>query len=102
MNLIQNSVDALKSLDKRYIEIKTEIIDKVIQIRVEDNGIQIPDDVADRLMTPFFTTKEIGKGVGLGLFTSNGLIKSNGGRLFLDRSSPSTRFVIELPIESTH
>lgn len=102
MNLIQNSVDALENRLKKIINIQTKIIGKNVQIIVEDSGPQIPDGVADRLMTPFFTTKEVGKGVGLGLFTSNGLIQSNGGRLFLDRTSPGTKFIIELPIEVTH
>ncbi len=102
MNLIQNSIDALSESKRKRIEIQTKIREKCVQIIVEDSGKKIPDAVADRLMTPFFTTKEIGKGVGLGLFTSNGLVKSNGGRLYLDRKATHTRFIIELPIEITH
>ena len=102
MNLIQNSIDALEKKEQKNIDIKTKIVGKMVHICVEDSGPRMPDAVVDRLMTPFFTTKDVGKGVGLGLFTSNGLVKSNGGKLYLDRSSPHTKFVIELPIEITH
>ena len=50
------------------------------------------------MMNPFFTTKEVGKGTGLGLSISSGIISAHGGKLWYDKKSPNTRFVIELPI----
>ena len=49
-------------------------------------------------MQPFFTTKDIGKGTGLGLSVALGVVENHSGKLFLDRSSANTKFVIELPL----
>lgn len=68
-----------------------------VQIRVTDSGDGIPPAVLEQIMHPLFTTKEIGKGTGLGLSISTGIIKSHGGKLFVDTDEPHTTFVIQLP-----
>jgi two-component system NtrC family sensor kinase len=98
LNLIQNAIDAVKDMEKREIHIYTEIKQGVVKIAVEDSGEGIPLDLQAKIMNPFFTTKEIGKGTGLGLFISLGLVESNGGKLYLDRESKQTKFVIELAL----
>lgn len=50
-------------------------------------------------MDPFFTTKPIGKGTGLGLSISKSIIESHGGKLYLDRTSQMTTFIIQIPRE---
>lgn len=62
-----------------------------------DAGPGIPEQIADKIFTPFFTTKDAGIGTGLGLSISAQLMESNGGALKLDRDSPHTRFVVRLP-----
>ena len=69
----------------------------VIQVAVIDNGPKIPEEVAVKLSQPFFTTKGAGKGTGLGLSISRRIAESHGGRIYLDRDSLQTRFVLELP-----
>ncbi len=68
-----------------------------IEMRISDVGPGIPPEVADKLMTPFFTTKPPGQGTGLGLSIAQLIISEHGGTLTLDRSAPNTSFVISLP-----
>lgn len=96
LNLIQNAIDAVSSTKSRTIMIKFEHDSETAKIIIEDSGPGIPEEYADKIMNPFFTTKEVGKGTGLGLFISCGLVKSNGGSLALDQSSGTTRFVVTL------
>lgn len=98
LNLLQNAIDAVENVSTKEIHLNIVTENHLVRIQVEDSGPGISNEVAAKIMNPFFTTKEIGKGTGLGLFISLGLIESNGGRLYLDRESPKTRFVIELPM----
>jgi len=97
LNLLNNAFDAIQSLPEKWVEIQVETGPQSIQIQVTDSGSGIPDDVAKKLMQPFFTTKEPGKGTGLGLSISRGIVDSHGGALFLDRGCAHTSFVIQLP-----
>ncbi|MBX9766835.1 MAG: PAS domain S-box protein, partial [Bdellovibrionales bacterium] len=97
MNLLSNSMDAIEGLSEKWIRIQVTQNSKVCRIIVTDSGTGIPDQIAEKIMQPFFTTKEIGKGTGLGLSISNGIIKSHGGKFWYDSSSPNTCFVLELP-----
>jgi two-component system NtrC family sensor kinase len=72
--------------------------DEAIVIRIEDDGMGIPPDILPRLFEPFMTTKEEGKGVGLGLAISRAIVDRHGGRI--DVSSEvgrGTTFTITLP-----
>lgn len=97
LNLISNSVDAIDKLEDKWIEIEVKDLDGYIVLDVTDSGNGIPDDVAEKIMQPFFTTKDVGKGTGLGLSISKGIIESHKGRFRLDRKSPHTKFSILLP-----
>jgi PAS domain S-box-containing protein len=101
MNLIGNSIDALRELDDKWIEVRSFVRDDRVHIWVTDSGGGISADIVDKLMNPFFTTKEVGKGTGLGLSISRGIIENHGGTICYDRSSDRTRFVIELPMLET-
>jgi signal transduction histidine kinase len=97
LNLLNNAFDAVRELDVRWI--KVEIPDKrsYFEISVTDSGPGISDDVARRIMDPFFTTKPPGKGTGLGLSISSNIMTDHGGSLELDARCPNTRFVMTLP-----
>jgi signal transduction histidine kinase len=60
----------------------------------------VPQDVRDRIWDPFFTTKDVGKGTGLGLDIARRIVvEEHGGRLELARSAPGdTAFVVQLPV----
>jgi len=102
MSLVQNSVDAVAHTPNAWIRIATRKIDESrIEIQVTDSGTGLPQEVADRLMQPFFTTKDVGQGMGLGLSVAKGVLEDHGGRLRYNVSSPNTSFSIELPIRQT-
>ncbi len=96
-NLISNSVDAIEMLDERWIELKFKFIGDVFELRVIDSGRGIPEETAGKMMQPFFTTKDVGRGTGLGLSVAKGLIEAHGGEFYYDASCPHTCFVIRLP-----
>ncbi len=69
-----------------------------VLIEVEDNGSGIAPENLDRIFDPFFSTKEIGAGTGLGLSTVYGIVKQSGGQVFVDsRVGEGTIFSIYLP-----
>lgn len=96
LNLVQNSIDALEKKHPKTIWIKFAETQNELSIIVEDNGCGISPEIADKIMNPFFTTKEVGKGTGLGLFISCGLVKSNGGTLVFEQSEGTTEFKVTL------
>jgi signal transduction histidine kinase len=108
LNLFLNAIDAI---DERKIsdpdfqgKIKIDIAcenDKSI-IRFSDNGIGIKPEVANQIFDPFYTSKEVGKGTGLGLYVSFDIIKEHEGSLsFKSIYGEGTEFIIELPIVET-
>lgn len=99
INLINNSVHAISSLDEKWIKMNiSESKDKeYIIIRTSDSGFGISSDIQMKIMEPFFTTKEFGKGTGLGLSISRGIIESHQGKFYYDPSCKNTTFTIEIP-----
>jgi C4-dicarboxylate-specific signal transduction histidine kinase len=97
INLIGNSIDSIEKKPEPWIRIETKDLGSNIQIRITDSGLGISEKIRDKIMNPFFTTKEVGKGTGMGLSISMGIIKSHGGSFTLDTSNSNTSFVIELP-----
>lgn len=101
MNLVSNAIDAVKSLpDVKSIEIKYVPSIEWLDIFVSDNGPGIPEDIRNKIMEPFFTTKESYQGTGLGLSISNSIINSHQGSLeFIE--GEKTTFRVRLPRMST-
>ncbi len=107
LNLLSNARYALNSRypepdPNKRIEISGRVVEKkgesVVQIEITDYGTGIPQDIADRLFEPFFSTKPDGEGTGLGLSISHGLIREHHGTLKVDSSyGEYTRIVVELP-----
>lgn len=96
-NLLNNAIDALDGADNKLIQIKAYEENSKIYISVTDSGPGIPKEFQDKVLLPFFTTKEIGKGSGMGLSISLGIMQAMGGDLWLDKTSEHSKFVIELP-----
>jgi signal transduction histidine kinase len=96
LNLLGNAHDAVESAVQRRVRITAEGDEREVRIAVSDSGPGIPGDLHGRIMEPFFTTKELGKGTGIGLSVSKGIAEAHGGRLVFDAGAPETRFVLTL------
>ena len=87
INLLVNALHAVEA-NRGTIEIRSRDLDsRGIVIEVRDTGPGVPPDVVDRIFRPFFTTKGAGRGTGLGLSVSTGLIRRYGGALTLGSTS---------------
>jgi signal transduction histidine kinase len=119
LNLCNNSFDAMRGKMKKYEEQSTKYNDGAavdvsylpkltvstilekgqVRISFEDNGTGIPDEIKDKILQPFFTTKKGTEGTGLGLSITHDIIKAHGGELNIE-SNPDNgaHFIISLPI----
>jgi len=97
LNLLLNAADASDGRGSVWLEARVE--GNFLAISVRDQGTGIDPELQKRLFTPFFTTKEQGKGQGLGLFISDSIVHGHGGRIDVRsaRGSGST-FTIRLPL----
>ncbi|MCB0392247.1 MAG: response regulator [Bdellovibrionales bacterium] len=99
LNILNNALHALSENDEssRKIKISLELSNDVI-LRIWNNGPEIPKKIQDKIMTPFFTTKAVGEGTGLGLSLSYGIMKAHGGDLsFQSDKMKGTEFIIKFP-----
>jgi signal transduction histidine kinase len=88
MNLIVNSIDAMKSEDgMRELTINSRLLENEgILVSISDTGVGLPPQQADQIFNAFFTTKL--HGTGMGLRISGTIIESHGGRLWAEDNSP--------------
>ncbi|MGH9755520.1 MAG: ATP-binding protein [Blastocatellia bacterium] len=97
MNLILNARDAMPR--GGALEISTEADEDSVVIAVRDTGLGIAPEHLAKIYDPFFTTKQIGKGTGLGLAVSYGIIRDHGGHIDVEsKLGEGTRFWITLPL----
>lgn len=98
-NLVKNAVEAMEGTQGVVRIEARDVPDRGrVRISVSDQGVGIPAEARDKIFQPFFTTKSIGKGTGLGLPISYGIVKMHRGTIWFD-SEPGkgTTFHIELP-----
>jgi PAS domain S-box-containing protein len=100
MNLLNNAYDVANISPHKWIKLYLEESNNTVTISVVDPGQGIADEITDKVMWPFFTTKEIGKATGLGLSTAKTLIESNSGTLTYQKRQTNTCFIVELPKNS--
>lgn len=101
-NLIDNAIDALNEEIPNgkppQITIRTFQKENCLQVEIEDNGPGIPTDIKNRIMEPFFTTKPMGKGSGLGLDMVRQIVENrHGGSLMVESTPGKTCFAVSLP-----
>jgi signal transduction histidine kinase len=124
-NLFFNSIQAMQDTDKE-IKISIEITKTIPEIlnpffsafpiremlftenrswyliKIRDSGAGILKENQDKIFSPFFSTKPLGEGIGLGLFTCKKVILDMGGNLFFQSMAGFTEFVVALPLEKSH
>lgn len=99
-NLLKNAVEAMPS--GGYLRVGITGAERQIEIRIKDTGTGIAEEHMDKLFTPFFTTKDIGKGTGLGLPLVYGIIKMHSGKIEVKsnadpaKGQTGTEFIITL------
>ncbi|MFT4652858.1 MAG: PAS domain S-box-containing protein [Patiriisocius sp.] len=98
LNLLTNARDAMAVRDgEKRITLRVFENDKGIQIISEDNGGGIPNEVLPRIFDPFYTTKKVGNGTGLGLSVSYGIVHDMNGAIDAENIDGGARFTITLP-----
>ncbi len=96
MNLVLNARDAMPAGGR--LTINTRLVDTSLVVDLRDTGCGIAPEHIARIYDPFFTTKEVGQGTGLGLALSYGIIQEHGGRIFVEsRPGEGAHFTIKLP-----
>ncbi|MGD0815374.1 MAG: ATP-binding protein [Verrucomicrobiota bacterium] len=97
-NLIDNAVDAVNGTGKICVGTCRE--DNQLVVEIVDNGPGIPPNVQAHMFEPFYTTKAIGSGTGLGLIISNRIVADrHGGEIEFESKPGETRFKVRLPLD---
>ncbi len=99
MNILDNAAGAIKDKGDIWIRLKPDDKNKTLIIEIEDNGIGMDEETARKVFNPFFTTKPVGQGTGLGMSITYKIIKNHQGDIRVE-STPNvgTKFIITLPI----
>ena len=100
LNLVKNAFDAMDATNEPgTLSLRTRRTDDDdVELSVADTGRGIPADKMDSIFLPFFTTKDVGRGTGLGLSVSKGIIEGMGGTISLkSEEGQGTTFTVRLP-----
>ena len=96
VNIVVNAIQAMPAGGK--LTMSTNASDRFISLTVEDTGVGMSEKVISQIFLPFFTTKDVGHGTGLGLPVVHGIITSHGGSINVDsKVGQGTKFEIQLP-----
>jgi len=99
LNILINAVDASEGYGND-IEVSTTAYDGQVEIDIEDHGSGIPEDKLNTIFEPFYTTKEVGKGTGLGLTVSYGLVQRMNGEIKVESTlKKGSTFKVIIPIK---
>jgi C4-dicarboxylate-specific signal transduction histidine kinase len=101
-NLLNNAFDSIDQgqSTERWVRLGAKSCEGDICVEVSDSGPGVPEEIRTRLMEPFFTTKKMGLGMGVGLSLSRAIAKDHGGSLDLCSGTEHTCFSLKLPLGS--
>lgn len=89
INIINNAFDAVEDSEVKEVDVLVSADKDSIFIDIKDSGPGITEEVKDKIFQPFFTTKDVGKGTGMGLSISSRIIRNNGGDLIVHSYQPT-------------
>jgi len=95
-NLIDNAIDAMNGSGELRIRTWREL--DCAAVAIADSGPGIPEQIRSRIYDPFFTTKGVGEGTGLGLDTVRRIVQKHHGSIELKTKPGETKFIVRLPI----
>ncbi|MGY3718140.1 histidine kinase N-terminal domain-containing protein [Sutcliffiella cohnii] len=96
LNLIINSIDALNNREKpKVIKISNSESGRFVGISISNNGPEIPENTIGTIFEPFYSTKELGTGIGL--FVCKNIIEKHNGTIYCKSTREETTFHVELP-----
>jgi len=96
LNLLLNAFQAIG--DYGNIRLVTDVVNGDVEIRIEDDGCGIPEEIMERIFDPFFTTRPVGEGTGLGLALCYQIVRKHGGEISVQsRVGVGTSFSVRLP-----
>jgi two-component system C4-dicarboxylate transport sensor histidine kinase DctB len=101
LHLLDNAINSLKrpvAQAPKWIRVSAQVQDDRICIRVQDSGPGISREREAQVFRPFYTTAEIGKGVGLGLNLAEAIVRKHGGRLAINRSISDSCLEFTIPL----
>jgi C4-dicarboxylate-specific signal transduction histidine kinase len=101
LNILNNAYDAIYEEKEKWISISIEASDKYAFIKVKNSGPRISEDIIDKIMDPFFTTKAVGLGTGLGLSVSKRIMEKLNGDFYLEEKAKNTVFCIKTLLKVT-
>jgi PAS domain S-box-containing protein len=111
INVVTNAIQSIMEKKKHLLVDGKKFVGRIVVgsqkllstvlITVTDNGIGINPDIRRKIFDPFFSTKPAGQGTGLGLSVCHRIIEEHQGKIYFDTIDETTKFSIELPLEST-
>jgi signal transduction histidine kinase len=96
-NLLNNAIDAVENLDEKWVKMLLTEDKTHYKILVQNSGPQIDKSIVDKIFEPFFSTKEIGSGMGIGLSITKTLVIAHSGSIRVDMKQPHVMFEVSLP-----
>ncbi|MES2768642.1 MAG: HAMP domain-containing sensor histidine kinase [Bdellovibrionota bacterium] len=96
-NLVKNAIDAIENKDIKWIKVLLIENKSHYKILVQNSGPLIDKNTAERVFEPFFSTKDVGTAMGIGLSISKTLVLAHGGTISLDQNNPNVMFEVALP-----